>query len=419
MLWMSLGTLGFAQGDTSTFPDFKPETAREYIRAVAGTVQDQAGVDVDACFILARVRSQLGEKDAAEKLARQALDRDPSRVEIHSFLAGMLIQQDRMEEAARCLHQAVRLKPEAARDHRQLGMVLDRLGDRTGAQNEFETVIRLSPTDATGRLLLGRLLLDQGAKEAAFHLEKACQLDPTLAGAHYALSQVRRRLGDQDGARESLKTYQELREKEKEALDAQNAALDNEKGMRILAAGVHTELASYFLRRQQAAVAERHLLQAVRIAPGESRGYEMLSGILLQSGRLAEARGLCEELVRKWPNRAAYRVNLGTLLMQLKEPTAAVEELKRALVLDPKQPMALANLARFYLNTRQNLPDALTLCRSLVELDPAAAHYDLLGWALYANGQIEAARQASAQAVERDPGNAVYRERHQKLLNVP
>jgi len=56
------------------------------------------------------------------------------------------------------------------------------------------------------------------------------------------------------------------------------------------------------------------------------------------------------------------------------------------LELDPKQPGALGNLARFYLSSRQDLPEALGLCRRLVDSQPTAASYDLLGWACYANG---------------------------------
>jgi tetratricopeptide (TPR) repeat protein len=332
----------------------------------------------------------------------------------------MFIQQDRMDEAAGCLRQAVQLKPESASDYRQLGMVLDRLGDRPGARAAFETVLRLRPGDATGRLLLGRLLLDQGqTEEAAAHLEQACRLDAKLAGAYYALSQARSRLGDAMGALAAQKTYQELRDQEKAGLDAQNASLDSEKGLRILAAGFHLELAGVLLRNQQAAAAETHLLQAVRIAPQEPRGREMLSTLYLQAGRLAEARRVCEELVREWPDRAIYRANLGTLLLQIKEPAAALEELKRALTLDAKQPVALANLARFHLNTRQELPEALTLCRRLVEVDPSAAHYDLLGWALYANGQVAEARTAAGKAVEKDPANPLYQERHRRLTQLP
>ena len=115
----------------------------------------------------------------------------------------------------------------------------------------------------------------------------------------------------------------------------------------------------------------------------------------------------------------AYRLNLGTLLLELKDYPAAVAAWKRVLELDPRQPQALGNLARFYLNARRELPEALKLSRRLAELQPTAASYDLLGWASYANGLTNEARAAAGQAVEREPANPVYRARYQKLQAPP
>jgi len=251
------------------------------------------------------------------------------------------------------------------------------------------------------------------------HLEKACQLDPKLSGAFYALSQAKSRLGATEAARESMNIFRQLKQSEKAELDARNTGYDDEKFMRVLAAGFQTEVAEYFLRKGQTALAEAHLRQAVRIEPQEPRGHEVLAALLVQTGRLPEARGMYEALVRLKPTQAAYRLNLGTTLLQLKDYPAAVEQLNRALELDPKQPGALGNLARFYLSSRQDLPEALGLCRRLVDSQPTAASYDLLGWACYANGLTNEARLAAAQAVERDPTNTVYRERYQRLQSPP
>jgi len=407
-------------GDLPVFPEYKPEEARAYLQAVAQQPQTEPGAEADAHFILARLRDQLGERREAERLARQALEADRRRPDIQVFLAGILILQDRMEEALVCLREAVRLKPDIRGGYRQLGMVLDRLGDRAGARKAFETSIQQAPQDAAAHLVLGRLLLDTGEfGEAARHLERACQLGPKLAGAFYALSQAQSRLGATEAARESAKTYQQLKQSEKDHLDDRNVGYDDEKFMRVLASGFHTETAEFLLRKGQVVPAEAHLRQAIHIAPQEPRGYEVLAALLVQTRRLPEARPLYEALVRLKPAQAGYRVNLGTTLLQLQDHRAAVEELKRALELDPKLPEALGNLARFYLSARRDLPEALGLCRRLVELQPGAASYDLLGWACYANGLTNEARSAAAQAVERDPTNAVYRERYQRLQSQP
>jgi tetratricopeptide (TPR) repeat protein len=299
-------------------------------------------------------------------------------------------------------------------------MVLDRLGDREGARKAFEMGVRQTPADGTAWLVLGRLLLDQGqTAEARQHLEKACQLDPRLSGAFYALSQAQSRLGDTEAARASMEKFQQLKQLERAYLDTRNTGYDDQRFMRVLAAGFHTEVAELLLRQGQAAVAEAHLRQAIHIGPQESRAYEVLAALLVRAGRLPETRGLYEALVRLDPRQVNHRVNLGTVLLQLKEYPAAVEELQRALELDPKQPEALANLARFYLGARRDLPEALRLCRRLVETQPRAASYDLLGWACYANGLTNEARVAAAQAVAQDPTNSVYRERLQRLQAAP
>ena len=418
LLWARLVT--GAGAEPGAFPEFRPDAARDYLQAVVQGVQDSVGEGPDACYALARVRSQLGEKEAAERWARQALERDPRRPEIQVFLAEMLILQDRMAEAVGFLRQALALKPDNPGGHYRLGMALDRLGDREGARHALETAVRHAPEDATTRLVLGRLLLDQGeVREAAVNLQKACQLDPELSGAFYALSQAQGRLGETESARRSLETFRALKQREKAELDARNASYDDARFMRTLAAGFHTEVAGLLLRQQQAALAEAHLRQAVLIAPAEPAAYDMLAGLLVKARKLAEARGLCEALVRLRPHQATAHVNLGTLLLQLGDHPAALQALRRALELDPAQPAALNNLARYYLGARREPAEALDLARRLADVQPTAASYDLLGWAWFVNGKTNEARTAAARAVELDPANRVYRERYQRLVQQP
>jgi tetratricopeptide (TPR) repeat protein len=163
---------------------------------------------------------------------------------------------------------------------------------------------------------------------------------------------------------------------------------------------------------------EYHLRQAIQIAPKQPQTYQLLANWYLQKNRLPEARSLFEELTRLQPKDVSVRVNLGTLLLQLKEFPAAVEQLKAALELEPTQAQALNNLARHYLTTRQQLPEALALCQRLVACDPQAASYDLLGHAFYSNGKTNEALKALGTAVEKDPGNAAYRQRYERLQKV-
>ena len=408
-----------AQAGTAVFPEFSVATARDYLQAVAQVVQTQAVAGAEVSFIQARMQSQLGREDEAERLARQALGKEPERADILSFLAQIAIRQERLAEALAWLRQAVQLDPKVPEGYQRLGMVLDRRGDRPGARAAFEAGLRERPEDGTLLLLLGRLLLDEGQpKEACVILEKGCQASPNAANAFFVLSQAQMRLGQAEAARETLKTFRTLRDKEMEHETAMTVAYDDEKALRKAALELHTSAATLLAREGQDNLAEAHLQQVLRVAPAEALGYERLASFYVRKQLLPLAREVYEEMAKRWPSNAAYRVNLGTLLLQLKK-TAGTEELRRALALDPNQTEALRNLAAYLLGTRQETTEALALCVRLVAVQPTAANYDLLGWAYYTNGQGKEARAATAKAVEREPNNPTYREHLRRLEDAP
>ena len=349
-------------------------------------------------------------------MARQALNLAPNRADIEVFLAGILIHQDRMEEAAACLRRAVATDAKVARGQRVLGTVLDRLGDQKGAEAAFRAAVQQTPRDVETRLFLGRLLLDQGrASEAIVQLEEACRLDAESRNNRYVLYQAQTRAGDAEGARQSLEKLQQLKAKEKSPMEATDKGRSDGPKMRVYAVEFHNDMAGLLQWQGKSALAESHLRQLIAITPEQPVTCQRLATLCRQSGRLAEAKELFASLARLLPNEPACGVNLATVLLQLKDYAGAVQELERVLQLDPNQPEALNNLARFYLGARRRLPEALALCQRLVAGQPTAANYDLLGWALYANGRTNEALEASSLAVQQDPDNPVYRERHHRL----
>jgi tetratricopeptide (TPR) repeat protein len=409
-----------APPEVDRFPPFTTEFARTYLETVAISFAAQTNDQVEPNFIRARFHSHLGQQTEAERWARAALEHDNSRADIHLFLSDLFVRQSRLDEARDSLRAALTADPNLDGAQRRLGLVLDQLGDRPGAEAAFEAAVRTAPHDPTARLLLGRLLLDQGELPSALpQIEEACRLDPKSANAFYALAQAQLRSGESDRAQATLRTFQDLKRKEQAAADAENAARDDPRSMRVLAATLHTEIAAYLLETGQTTDAERHLRQAIAITPDEPLGYETLATYFLQTGRRQDALAICRTLVRLRPDNAGYRLNLGTLLLELQDYPAAVQELEHALTLDPQLTEPLLNLVRFYLGTKQNPGRALELCRRLIKLAPTAAHYDLLAWASFANGLPAEARAASARSIELDPSNAVYRERLRRLQQLP
>ena len=419
-LLVTLWLIGRAYAGVLPLPEFKVAAAQQYFQAAVSLVETQAIDKPALCLLRARLESQLGRQDAAERLARQTLEHEALRASGWSFLADLYIRQDRLEDAAHSLRAMLESDPKMAGGHYRLGLVLDRLGEHEEARKTYEIGLRLAPDDPGLHLVLGRWFLDQGqAQDAVVHLEKACQLNPESPNAFYVLAQAQNRMGDPEAGRKTLQLFQRLHNKEKASLTAENDAYDDAEHLRSLAANFHTEAATLLLQRHQAASAEAHLRQALFIAPEEVSTRELLLALHLEEGQFPAARTNCEELVRLRPKQASYRSTLARLFLQANDLPHAVEQLKETLALDPKQPEALEHLARCYLAGRQNLPEALALCQRLVALEPSAAHHDLLGRAAYANRRPEEARAACAQAVTLDPTNTVFQEHLRRLSPLP
>ena len=410
-----------AEAQTNALPQFQVKTAREYLHSFCAVVPVELGTNADALYFQARLASYLGDKKEAERFAGQALELQKNRADIAVFLADMLIREDRMDEALVLLRKAVRADANIDGGQRRLGMVLERLGDRPGAGAAFSAAVSVNPKDGTARMLLGKYLMEQGdLKEALTNLEMACQLDPDSANPYYPLFQVQGKLGDKEAADKTLKKFRELKKIETagQGMLTDNGDKDNEANLRSSTAGFHIELANLLLKKGQEVLMEDHLRRAIQIDPAQPLAYQLLANWYLQKSRLPEARSLFEELTRLQPKDVSVRVNLGTLLLQLKDYPAAVEQLKAALELEPTQVQALNNLARHYLTARQQLPEALALCQRLVANDPQAASYDLLGHACYLKCKTNEALKALGTAVEKDPANAAYRQRYDRLKKV-
>ena len=262
-IWTVLLGLSFKSAwsaEIEAFTEFTIDGARDYLRIIALRIQEENKAHVEPLFMRARLESQLGQQDEAERFARRALEEDPARADIESFLGDLYIRQARLEDAATSLRKALDFEPKLEGGYRRLGMVLDRLGNHKEAREVFQTGVQAVPEDGTMRLLLGRLQLNHSeVQDAVVHLQKACIIDPNSPNAFYALSQAQARMGDREAARETLKVFQRLKRKEGQVLDAKNVAHDNEKTMRVLASGFHTEVAEWLLQQRQEAIAEAHL----------------------------------------------------------------------------------------------------------------------------------------------------------------
>jgi tetratricopeptide (TPR) repeat protein len=127
----------------------------------------------------------------------------PNYAEAHNNLGAILLQSGQTMEAVGEYQAAVRLDPDYPDAHSNLGGALSRLPGRLSeGAAELETAVRLDPENARRRAALGSVLLQMPGRlpQAIGQLQTAVKIDPELTDAHYslaiALAQIPARLPD-------------------------------------------------------------------------------------------------------------------------------------------------------------------------------------------------------------------------------
>jgi len=230
--------------------------------------------------------------EEAEVKAKKALAISPNDRRIHIFLAYVYLEQNRGKDASESFAIAIKLEP----TDKQVYLVKAQVDNLRGAQKEalegVNKALELDPKFAEAHLLLGQVLEhddSQSAKAIAAY-ETALSLDPSLFLAH-------ERLGKH---------------------------FDNEKWK--------TEDKKYWK------TAEEHFRQSIALDPKHMAGRFELGRILVEQGRLAEAREL-------WEGRISDEDN--NIRPTFFEKLQRAENLKRtteAVAQRPNDPVALVEL---------------------------------------------------------------------------
>jgi tetratricopeptide (TPR) repeat protein len=225
---------------------------------------------------------------------------------------------------------------------------LKHLRNFEAATLEFETVLRLNPSDAIAHFELGFALAEQDrGAEAASQLEEAARLQPDMAEAYAELGRVYRSLNRAADSETALRTAIRLKadhvtalyglarnsndQETSRELFAKIRALKsrsesgqaddlNAKGVRLMAAG----------RMDDALAAFRRALAG---NPGFALAAYNMGVVLAQNGQMPEAAAAFRTAIRLRPGFSAAHFGLGLVLKTSGDP-AADEELRTAQMLD-------------------------------------------------------------------------------------
>ncbi len=160
---------------------------RSAVAAVAGAV-------LLGCTLASRAQVRYWQTD--KMLWAHALDVTTDNYGAQSYLANALAAEGDLAGAIAHNVEAIRILPEFAEAHNNLGPVLARAGRLDEAIAEFTEAIRLHPKYPDAHSNLGLALASQGKlEEAVSHYREAIRLDADHARAHANLGVAYQRLG--------------------------------------------------------------------------------------------------------------------------------------------------------------------------------------------------------------------------------
>jgi protein O-mannosyl-transferase len=148
------------------------------------------------------ILSRSGRFEEAEAQYRDALKSNPDSAEAHSGVGVCLSQkEDQRERALQELQHAVRLKPEYADAHYNLGRVLGLMGRVEEAKAQFYETTRLDPANAEAHFNLGiALAAENRAADSVLEYQAAIRINPGYLNARFNLGSTLGMLGRYDEA---------------------------------------------------------------------------------------------------------------------------------------------------------------------------------------------------------------------------
>jgi tetratricopeptide (TPR) repeat protein len=241
--------------------------------------------------------------------------------------------------------------------YNNLAAELRRVGNLSGAIDNFEHVVDILPEDAEGQDNLGEALTAAGRMdEAAPHLVEAIRLRPSMAKAHVDLGAVLLHGGHTVEAESQYRIAVELQPRNAAAQFGlggvlmaegreQEARNHLQESLPLLHAQIamnpedvdgHFNLGTVYgmLGQNDEAIAEFH--QTIRLRPGDAQARFNLGSALASRNRLSEAATEFAEAIHQVPDYAAAHFNLARVLAAMGRREDAIREYRETLRLAPE-----------------------------------------------------------------------------------
>jgi tetratricopeptide (TPR) repeat protein len=291
-----------------------------------------------------------------------------------------------------------------------------------GRYAEVESRVRVlvsrQPSIGAAWKLYGAALLFQH-KEALPALERACQLMPHDAEAHWYLGDAQHAEGDCGAAVESHRRAVSIRPHFAEAHDSLGLAL-RDLGQLHEAVASHRKALDLRPRYADAfgnlgnalqdlgefEAARESFQHMLKIEPDVAEAHHSLGNCLLRLGRLEEAAASYGNALAIEPNAVETLANLGNVLRELGRPHDAVACCRRALEIEADFPAAHRYLGNALFDLGRLDQAAGSYGRALALAPRLAEVHSALGMLFRQTGRTADAESACRRALDIEPGSA-------------
>ena len=303
--------------------------------------------DIESYYQLGKAY-QLGNMlDRAINIYHQVLQRETAK-NLHGLiylsLTEIYVKQGDFKSAETSVQQAIRLNPQMAQTHYQLGNVYVHRNRLDLAKIKFSESIKLDPDFAEAYQWLGRIALMQNQLEKSIgYYKKAITLKPDDASSYYNLAKIHRLKGDSSRVTEYLEKFKKIKSYQDEVYRYKKSVDENPADLLI-----RMDLAGIHLNNDNINEALNVYRSIILLDPTMASAYDKLGKAYMVQGSFQEAINAFEKVVKLDQNAVEPYLRLAWIYSNQRMFDLAESHLQIATKKSPNLTLPYHGLAEIY-----------------------------------------------------------------------
>jgi len=350
-----------------------------------------------------------GDAIEAQKFWNESLKINPKQAGVYKNIGWLYMKKGEFENAIAQFRKAMEVDPKLPDVYSNIGHALMMSGCPKEAITDIKKELQISPKSGFANFLLGQVHLQlKEYQKAQKYYETAIKINPEYTNAYYGLSTACAKLGNRDKAKEYSEKFKTLKAGNRKNLKGRKIQYDDFVETQKNAAITYINAGRIYRENGNPAKAEELLLRAAGLNPENIVSFLELAKLYQDSNQPSKTLQMYKKISEIQPVSSLPYLVIGMLSAQLKKYDDSEKAFRRLITLAPNKSDGYRELARVYLKTNKNLPQARQLAEKAVALEASAANYFILSWACYSYRDIPKALAAIQRALKLDPGNKQY-----------